>query len=125
MTSVIAHSADGLINYTVPLFYLYLREPSALSWNYTLKPQPGLNGRVLPHVRARVLGGCTAHSTYISCPNNSVLLMDYPSSPDGMGYQRGSSEDYDRYAAVTGDLGWSWNGIQPYIRRVSYTHDMC
>lgn len=34
-----------------------------------------------------------------------------------MAYTRGSSEDFDRYAAVTGDEGWSWNAILPYFKK--------
>jgi len=34
-----------------------------------------------------------------------------------MFYTRGSSSDFDRFAKVTGDSGWSWNKLQPYIRR--------
>ncbi|KAG6861887.1 hypothetical protein C0995_010593 [Termitomyces sp. Mi166 len=37
---------------------------------------------------------------------------------DGMFYTRGSSQDFDRYAEVTKDPGWSWTAIQPYIRKV-------
>lgn len=37
---------------------------------------------------------------------------------DGLAYTRGSSDDYDRYAKLTGDPGWSWNNILPYLRKV-------
>jgi hypothetical protein len=37
---------------------------------------------------------------------------------DFMGYTRGSAEDFDRYASVTGDDGWSWNSLIPYILKV-------
>jgi len=30
-------------------------------------------------------------------------------------YTRTSSEDFDRYARVTKDSGWSWDSLQPYI----------
>jgi choline dehydrogenase-like flavoprotein len=36
---------------------------------------------------------------------------------DGMVYTRGSAEDFDRYAAVTGDPGWSWDNLLPYFFR--------
>ena len=39
---------------------------------------------------------------------------------DGMDYLRGSADDWDRYARVTNDKGWSWNGIQAYLRKVSH-----
>lgn len=94
-------SAAGLLNYSVPMFALYLRDPSPLNWNYTLAPQPGLDNRTIAHPRGKVLGGCTAHN--------------------GMVYQRGSIDDYNRYAKVTGDQGWSWDAIQPYIQKVLLT----
>lgn len=34
-----------------------------------------------------------------------------------MFYTRGSSDDYDRLARISGDSGWSWDNLQPYIRR--------
>ncbi len=37
---------------------------------------------------------------------------------DFMAYTRGSFEDWDRYAKVSGDPGWSWNAMQKYFRRV-------
>ena len=32
-------------------------------------------------------------------------------------YTRGSAEDYNRYAQITGDLGWSWANILPYFKK--------
>ncbi|KAL0946163.1 hypothetical protein HGRIS_012426 [Hohenbuehelia grisea] len=34
-----------------------------------------------------------------------------------MFYTRGSAEDFDRWAKVTGDQGWSWNALQQYISK--------
>ncbi|KAJ7267567.1 aryl-alcohol oxidase-like protein [Mycena haematopus] len=34
-----------------------------------------------------------------------------------MAYTRGSKEDYDRWAKVTGDDGWSWDQLIPYMRK--------
>ncbi|KAH9483280.1 Pyranose dehydrogenase 3, partial [Psilocybe cubensis] len=34
---------------------------------------------------------------------------------DDMFYTRGSQDDFDRWANVTGDSGWSWNSLIPYI----------
>jgi choline dehydrogenase len=40
-----------------------------------------------------------------------------------MVYTRGSKEDYDRYAKLTGDKRWSWDSIFPYFLKVSeYYH---
>lgn len=33
-------------------------------------------------------------------------------------YTRTSSDDFDRYARVTNDSGWSWESLQPYIFKV-------
>ncbi|KAF7366526.1 Alcohol oxidase [Mycena sanguinolenta] len=82
-------------NYTVPFFNLFLRPNSPRDWNYTSVAQPGLNNKVLFYPRGRLLGGCT--------------------SMNGMTYVRGSKADFDRYASVTGDPGWAWDAIQPYI----------
>ncbi|KAF9003085.1 alcohol oxidase [Cyathus striatus] len=82
---------------TVPyLMRLALGDPS-LDWNTTLVPQPELNERVLGYTRGHILGGS--------------------SSINGMVYTRGTKEDYDRYARLTGDDGWSWDSLQPYIKR--------
>lgn len=35
-----------------------------------------------------------------------------------MAYTRGSTSDFDRFARVTNDPGWSWDKLQPYIKRV-------
>ncbi|KIJ42485.1 GMC oxidoreductase [Sphaerobolus stellatus SS14] len=68
---------------------------SPYDWNFTTVPQVGLNGRSLPYTRGHVLGGS--------------------SSINGMVFTRGSSDDYDRWARVTGDNGWSWNALRPYL----------
>lgn len=45
-----------------------------------------------------------------------MCLLTYLS--DYMVYTRGSREDYDRYARISGDEGWSWNKMLPYFRKV-------
>lgn len=35
-----------------------------------------------------------------------------------MFYTRGSADDFDRFAEVSGDEGWSWDNIQPYLALV-------
>ena len=35
-----------------------------------------------------------------------------------MFYTRGSSEDFDRFAEVTGDEGWNWDNLLPYFLKV-------
>ncbi|KAJ7243026.1 hypothetical protein C8J57DRAFT_1525921 [Mycena rebaudengoi] len=89
-------SNEGVIDSTVPAFVGNLFATHNLyEWNYTTTPQAGLNGRVIDCPRARILGGCSAHN--------------------GMVYTRGAADDFDRYAKLTGDKGWSWNQMLPYF----------
>ncbi|KAF9440763.1 GMC oxidoreductase [Macrolepiota fuliginosa MF-IS2] len=64
-------------------------------WNYTTTPQVHVNGKVTPYLRGLMLGGCSSHNE--------------------MMYTRGSRDDYDRWAAVTGDNNLSWSKMFPYI----------
>ncbi|GLB42783.1 putative aryl-alcohol oxidase [Lyophyllum shimeji] len=89
-------SAEGVLNSVIPFNWGQLAN-TALDWNYTTSPQAGLGQRALPYPRGHVLGGS--------------------SQINGLVYTRGSSEDFDRYATMTGDQGWSWSGLQPYIRK--------
>ncbi|KAF8631501.1 hypothetical protein AX15_002365 [Amanita polypyramis BW_CC] len=64
-------------------------------WNYTVVNQAGLDGRNFSFPRGYVIGGSSAI-------NNEV-------------YMRGSREDFDYFANLSGDSGWSWNNMQYYI----------
>ncbi|KAJ7243034.1 alcohol oxidase [Mycena rebaudengoi] len=88
-------SNEGVVEAEAPSLVLQFDNQAKFHWNYTTTPQPGLNGRAIPYSRARTLGGCSAHN--------------------GMFYTRGSREDFDRYAQVTGDAGWSWDRLLPYF----------
>ncbi|THU83652.1 aryl-alcohol-oxidase from pleurotus Eryingii [Dendrothele bispora CBS 962.96] len=85
----------GKLELEVPFLYNFISSEN--SWNFTTTPQQRLNERALSFQRGYVLGGS--------------------SSVNGMMYNRGSKGDWDRYAEVTGDPGWSWNNIQPYIAK--------
>ncbi|KAK6980925.1 aryl-alcohol oxidase [Favolaschia claudopus] len=86
----------GFLNSQVPLL-----SPGAqaggtpYSWNYTSTPQAGAAGQTFDYSRGHMLGGCT--------------------SINGMAYTRGAKADFDRYANLTGDQGWSWDKIYPYF----------
>ncbi|KAF8185123.1 hypothetical protein BJ912DRAFT_489061 [Pholiota molesta] len=64
-------------------------------WGYSLAAQTGLNNRVLPYPRGKILGGSSAANYMI--------------------HQYGSSEDWDKLASDTGNINWSWNNIKQYI----------
>ncbi|RPD55482.1 alcohol oxidase [Lentinus tigrinus ALCF2SS1-7] len=68
---------------------------SPFDWNYTTTAQKGLNGHTVAYARGHVLGG-----------SSSINLMVWT---------RGSRDDFNTYASVSGDSGWSWNSIQKYF----------
>ncbi|KAJ3573402.1 hypothetical protein NP233_g2444 [Leucocoprinus birnbaumii] len=70
---------------------------TAYDWNYTTVNIPGYNNRSIDYQRGHILGGS--------------------SSVNGMVFTRGAASDYDRWARVTGDPGWTWDRLQPYIKR--------
>ncbi|RDB17746.1 Pyranose dehydrogenase 1 [Hypsizygus marmoreus] len=81
----------------VPFLCGIITPNTPYDWNYTTTPQLGLNGLSVQYPRGRMLGGS--------------------SSVNYLAYSRGSSDDFDRYAKLTGDSGWSWNSLQPYFRK--------
>ncbi|KAJ8521474.1 hypothetical protein ONZ45_g1835 [Pleurotus djamor] len=89
-------STQGLLNGEQPFLWQSM-VGSRFDWNFTTVPQPGLNNRVAPFPRGRALGGS--------------------SSINGMAWTIGSSEDYDMIAELTGDANWSWDRLQPYLRK--------
>ncbi|RDB17146.1 Pyranose dehydrogenase 3 [Hypsizygus marmoreus] len=90
-------SHEGIEDLEIPFYCPRLTPYTEWDWNYTTTPQAALNDRTFPFQRGYVLGGSSSVNT--------------------MTYTRGSSDDYDRYARVTGDSGWSWKNVQKYLRR--------
>ncbi|KAK0479219.1 aryl-alcohol oxidase [Armillaria novae-zelandiae] len=89
-------TADVLLS-QVPFFFPRIVPGTVWDWNFTTTEQPGLNGRSVPLPRGFGLGGSSA--------------------VNAMFYTRGSSQDYDRYAQISGDSGWEWDALQPYFRK--------
>ncbi|KAJ3903653.1 hypothetical protein F5879DRAFT_1010325 [Lentinula edodes] len=89
-------SNEGVLNVAAPGLVNFLVN-SAWDWNFTSTPQSALNNRTLTVSRGFILGGTT--------------------STNQMVYTRGSSEDYDLWANITDDAGWSWDSLQKYIRK--------
>ncbi|TFK24117.1 glucose dehydrogenase short protein [Coprinopsis marcescibilis] len=85
-------SHENILNSQVPP-YVFRLQNTSYDWNYTSTPQAALGGRPVALPRGHPLGGS--------------------SSINGMFYTRGSSSDYDRWATVTGDPGWSWRWTKP------------
>lgn len=81
----------------IPVGYLYCIGNPRTDWCYQTEAEAGLNGRSLRYPRGRALGGC--------------------SSINGMIYMRGQRRDYARWAELTGDASWLWDGVLPYFKR--------
>jgi choline dehydrogenase len=73
--------------------YLYCIGNPRTDWLYATEPDAGPERPQLRYPRGKVLGGC--------------------SSINGMIYMRGQARDYDHWAALTGDEGWSWDECLP------------
>ena len=86
----------------IPVGYLYCIGNPRTDWLYKTTAQAGLAGRSIGYPRGRVLGGC--------------------SSINGMIYMRGQKEDYDDWAAISGDASWSWNAVLPVYKRSEDYH---
>ncbi|KAJ6453769.1 alcohol oxidase [Mycena sanguinolenta] len=93
-------SNAGVLDIIVPFYAPVATPGTAQDWNYTTTGQTGLNGRSVAYNRGFVLGGS--------------------SSVNYMVYTRGSVDDFNRWATVTGDQGWSWNSLLPYFKKVCF-----
>uniref|UniRef100_A0A5K1K0S2 Glucose oxidase n=1 Tax=Ganoderma boninense TaxID=34458 RepID=A0A5K1K0S2_9APHY len=91
-------SDEDVLTIQVPYLAFDLEPNTIYDWNYTTTSQPGLGGRNIVYPRGHVLGGST-----------SINLMIWT---------RSSRDDFDRYAMVSGDDGWSWDAIEPYYRKI-------
>lgn len=85
---------------------LFIRAPGGLlpilhlgwfSWMYETVPQAHCDGRVMVSPRGKVLGGS--------------------SSINGMIYDRGAAEDYERWRQMGND-GWAYADVLPYFRKL-------
>ncbi|KAF8218264.1 pyranose dehydrogenase [Mycena galopus ATCC 62051] len=88
----------GVLDSIVPGLDGGLFDPTlGYTWNFTTVPQIAAVNRAESYPRGRLLGGT--------------------SSINGMWYTRGSRDDFDRFANVTGDPGWGWTAMQKYFRK--------
>jgi choline dehydrogenase len=91
-----AGGSDDVLEVQIPAA-LYKVWRTRRDWNYATDPQPGLDGRELFWPRGKLLGGS--------------------SSINAMIYIRGAAADYDEWAQLTGDDGWSYANVLPLFRR--------
>lgn len=102
---VLLLEAGGRDNYHwihIPVGYLHCIGNPRTDWMYRTAEEPGLGGRSLIYPRGRVLGGC--------------------SSINGMIYMRGQKQDYEDWAALSGDAAWSWDQVLPVFKRSEDYH---
>jgi choline dehydrogenase len=92
-----AGGKDDWIWIHIPVGYLYCIGNTRTDWCYKTEPEAGLNGRSINYPRGRVLGGS--------------------SSINAMLYLRGQARDYDEWAQLTGDSGWSWQNVLPVFMK--------
>ena len=99
--SVLLIEAGGKDNWHwihIPVGYLYCIGNPRTDWCYKTVPEAGLNGRSINYPRGKVIGGS--------------------SSINAMLYLRGQARDYDEWAMLTGDSGWSWQNVLPTFMQV-------
>ena len=86
----------------IPLGLGLMHKKRMFDWGYDSEPEPHLNGRRIEAMRGKVLGGS--------------------SSINVMAFTRGDPADYDRWAQKSA-LGWSYDGVLPYFKRVERWED--
>ena len=82
----------------IPIGFSRLVGDHPLNWANRTEPQHAIDGRRIRWPRGRVLGGS--------------------SSINGMVWVRGSPKDYDQWAQLSGDRGWSWDQLQYLFERI-------
>ena len=92
-----AGGKDDWIWIHIPVGYLYCIGNARTDWCYKTAPEAGLQGRSIGYPRGRVLGGS--------------------SSINAMLYLRGQARDYDEWAQLSGDAGWSWQNVLPIFMK--------
>ncbi|WP_295758878.1 GMC family oxidoreductase [Undibacterium sp.] len=97
-----AGGKDDYIWIHIPVGYLYCINNPRTDWMYRTEAEAGLNGRSLIYPRGKVMGGS--------------------SSINGMIYMRGQAQDYDQWAAQSGDASWSWDQVLPLFKQSENHH---
>lgn len=91
-----AGKADKSFLLQMPVGFAVVLAKGWYDWGYVTEPQENLEGRRLPWLRGKVLGGS--------------------SSINAMVYIRGDRSDYDQWAQL-GNSGWSFRECLPFFRK--------
>lgn len=81
----------------IPAGFIKVIFDPKLTWGFETEPGPAINGRKLPVLQGKVLGGS--------------------GSINGMVWVRGQRRDFDDWAAA-GNSGWSFDEVLPYYRKL-------
>jgi choline dehydrogenase len=92
-----AGAKDDYIWVHIPLGFHRMIDNPRTDWRYHTTAEAGLNGRSLLYPSGKILGGS--------------------SSVNGMIYQRGQAQDYDRWAELSGDASWRWDQVLPLFKK--------
>ena len=80
----------------VPAGFMKTYNDESITWPLVHQGSPGTNGRAIPFIQGKVLGGS--------------------SSVNGMVYSRGQASDFDNWCR-SGNKGWSYQDVLPYFRK--------
>lgn len=83
-----------------------------------LSLKPGSSDAPCPTHEVVSSAGALASASFVSATYLQLCLTHARTGADFMIYTRGSKDDFDNYAALTGDDGWSWDALQPYFKKV-------
>lgn len=86
---------DNNFLFQIPAGFIKVIFDPNSTWSYEAEAGPHINGRKVPVIQGRVLGGS--------------------GSINGMVYTRGQAEDFDHWAEL-GNPGWSFKDVLPYFR---------
>jgi len=71
----------------------------------------------MPYPRGFVLGGSSSISELVG---DFILLGILTGcNPDYMAFTRGSKDEFNHFASVSGNPIWNWDNIFPYALKVS------
>lgn len=97
-----AGPADTDPNIGFPPGFIKLIFNPRSTWSFMSEPCDGLDGRSIPAIQGRVVGGSMAIN--------------------GMIYTRGQAADFDKWAQL-GNPGWGYDDILPYFRKTERNID--
>jgi choline dehydrogenase len=98
--SVLLLEAGGRDNHPfmlMPIAFPKVATSPSYTWPFESEPEPGLDGRTLPVLRGKTLGGCSSINAMINV--------------------RGNPLDYDLWRAQ-GLEGWGYADVLPYFKRL-------